>query len=100
MSGMSKHGELRIRKRLGKPRKIAAKLAAAAWEGGYPIKTFTGYFKKYLLHHARYYRTIVRVHKGDIYFFGSDAVLITVWQVPAQYRKQLKDRLPHATDGA
>lgn len=96
---LSKHGELRIRKRLGIPRKAADKLAKQAWTNGHKPSEFTGRFKKYLLYEARTYRSVVKVHKGNIFFFGSDGVLITCWTVPAKFRKQLKDRI-HDTDNS
>ena len=92
MSGMSRHGELRARKRFGLPKHAVEKLAAEAWGVGYPIKTFTGFFKKYLNDHARFYRSVVRVHKGNIFFFDHRGTLITCWTIPQKYKKQYLQR--------
>lgn len=100
MVRVTKHADHRIRKRLGKPRKVADKLAAAAWEHGYPIKTFTGFFKKYLLNQAREYKSVVKVHKGDIFYFRPDGTLITCWAVPTKYRKQYQERIAKSADNA
>lgn len=95
---LSRHGELRARKRLGIPKRTAEKLAAEAYEHGYPIKQFTGFFKKYLNNQARFYRSVVRVHKGNIFFFDHEGVLITCWQIPQQYKKQFIQRTTKADD--
>lgn len=100
MSGMSRHGELRARKRFGLPKHAAEKLSADAWSNGHPIKTFTGFFKKYLNNHARFYRSVVRVHKGNIFFFDHEGTLITCWSIPQQYKKQFNQRTAKAEDAA
>lgn len=90
----------------GKVREAFRKLGHDAWSNGHPIKTFTGFFKKYLNNHARFYRSVVRVHKGNIFFFDHEGTLITCWPIPQQFKKQYVQRTqprqdePHATDGA
>lgn len=95
---LSKHGELRARKRFGIPKKTAEKLAIEAWDQGHHIKVFTGYFKKYLMYQARTYRCVVRVHKGNLFFFDHEGILITCWPIPNQYRKNYKDRIEHVAN--
>lgn len=89
---LSRHGELRARKRLGVSKQVADKLATEAYTSGQHIKEFTGFFKKYLNYHARYYRSVVRVHKMVIYFFDHEGMLITCWQVPNKHKKSYLDR--------
>lgn len=95
---LSRHGELRARKRLGIPKHTAEKLAVEAWDHGHHIKVFTGFFKKYLNNHARFYRSVVRVHKGNIFFFDHEGVLITCWAIPQQYKKQFAQRTAKVDD--
>ncbi len=95
MIPVTKHGDLRVRKRLGLPRKTVEKQAAKAFTDGQPVSAFSGAFKRYLDLQGINFKSVARVYKGNIYFYNKeDNALITCWQVPSKYRKYLKGKAP------
>lgn len=89
---VTKHGDKRMRKRLGLKRKVVEKQAAMAYENGQNQNAFTVSFKKYLDLQAITHGSVIRVYKENMFFFNKGGVLITCWPVPAKFRKNIKDR--------
>lgn len=85
---VTEHGELRVRKRMGLPRKAVEKMAQTALEIGSRHGHFSGSFRRYLDGVYLYQRTAnnLRVYAGYVFLFD-DADLITCWNVPGKFRK-------------
>ncbi|UTC29583.1 hypothetical protein BAMBUS_05250 [Brevundimonas phage vB_BpoS-Bambus] len=81
------HADLRVRKRLGLPRRAVERQAAAALEKGATHSQFSGKFRRYLDGIYLRERTAnnMRVHGGHLYVFVDD-ILITCWPLPADFR--------------
>lgn len=81
------HAELRVRKRMGIPRRAVERQAAAALEKGATHGQFTGKFRRYLdgVFLAERSANNMRVHGGVLYIFR-DQTLITCWALPADFR--------------
>lgn len=86
---ISKHAELRIRKRLGLPKKAVARQVERAIFNGKPPSAFTGGFKRYLDKTAIVHQCRPLVYGGNIFFYRGD-VLVTAWPIPSRFRKHLK----------
>lgn len=84
---ISGHGEERMRKRLGLPRRAAQRTAEKALKDGATHGQFTGSFKRYLdsVFFSNPAINNLRVHAGTLYLFANET-LVTCWQVPTKYR--------------
>ena len=84
-----KHGESRIRERLGLPKKAVGKRADRAVSEGTPRTEFSGSIRRYLdlLFHNSGGRADIRVHDGYV-FIVRDGVVGTMWQLPPKYRNR------------
>lgn len=84
---LTHHGEERMRKRLGLPRKAVARTAEKALREGYTHSQFSGSFKRYLDGVYLKERTAnnLRVYGGHLYLFAGET-LVTCWQVPNKFR--------------
>lgn len=87
---VTRHGEDRVRQRLGLPKRIVDKYVASALESGRSQADFKGAFRKHLDRLGIENHTRPIVHNGFIWIFGADNVLITVYVVPVKFRKYLK----------
>jgi len=89
MASLTKHGEKRIRKRAGIPRRATQKLVDEAKLKGKPASEFKGSFRRYLDFQGITYNTTPVVYNGYIYFFHGN-LLTTMWPIPQSYRKVAK----------
>ena len=89
MANLTKHGEMRMRKRAGVPRRATQKLVDEARAKGKAPTEFKGSFRRYLDLQAITHHTTPIVYNGNIYFFDGD-VLTTMWAIPQIYRKVAK----------
>lgn len=81
------HADLRVRKRLGLPRKAVEKKVTEALKNGATHFQFAGSFRRYLdkVYLTERAATNMRVHNGYLFLFCAND-LITCWQLPAKYR--------------
>lgn len=86
---ISRHGDKRVRERIGIPRKAVAKLSSEALAQGRGQNDFKGSFRKYLDWLGREYLTAPLVHNGYIWIFSHDK-LVTVYPVPNKFRNHAK----------
>lgn len=89
MSNITKHAEKRIRKRLGINKRSAEANYASALKHGKRAKDFKGAFRKYLDFWQKDYFSTAIVYDYAIYFV-KHGDLVTVWPVPAKFRKYIK----------
>ena len=84
---VTEHADLRVRKRLGLPRRAVERQAAAAMEQGATHGQFTGKFRRYLdgVYLRERSANNMRVHAGHLYIFVDD-ILITCWPLPPHFR--------------
>lgn len=84
---VTRHGEKRIRKRIGLPKKTVQRLADAALVEGSRHSDFAGSFRKYLdavyLEHRN--ANNMRVYRGNLFLFNG-STLITCWVLPNRFR--------------
>lgn len=90
MENITRHGEKRLRKRLGATKANAHQRAEDAYFHGTPAKEFVGQFRGYLDSMGMKHKMTPIVYKGNIFIFGANHVLITCWPVDARFRKYLK----------
>lgn len=88
MSGVTKHGEKRMRKRLGLSKAGVDRSFGDALLHGRKHNEFKGRFKKYLDYNAAFYKSEPIVYGQNIYWVSAGK-LITVYQVPAKFKKYL-----------
>lgn len=88
---VTKHGDKRVRQRIGIPRKAVEKLSVAARADGRKPADFTGSFRKYLDWTSREYMSTPLVYHGYIWAFAGDK-LITVYSVPTRFRNHAKEK--------
>lgn len=86
MTNLTKHGEKRLRKRGGIPKRIAPRLAEEALLNGKRQKDFKGAFRGYLDKKGMESGKTPIVYRGQIYFFV-DTTLITMFPIPGKYRE-------------
>jgi len=88
MSELTTHGDKRIRKRLGIPRKAAQSHSDRARKEGFPRTHFTGRLRRYLdkLWHEGGKTHDYRIFNGAVYVFAGET-LITVWVLPQSLKK-------------
>lgn len=81
------HADLRVRKRLGIPRRAVEKQVAQALEHGATHSQFTGKFRRYLdgVFLAERKASNMRVYGGYLYIFAGED-LITCWALPTDFR--------------
>lgn len=89
MSQLTKHGQERLRKRLGLNKKAMERSFQSALEKGKRTSEFKGRFRKYLDAISQEYRTTPVIYGQNIYIVNKENVLITVFQVPSEYKKYL-----------
>lgn len=92
---LTKHGELRLRKRMSIPKKTAPKLARLALKHGKGQEEYKGDFKRYLDHTGMEYGHKPLVYMGTVYIFA-DNVLVTCWGVPNKYHRYMKEDTENA----
>ncbi len=87
MALVTQHGETRMRKRLGLPRKAVARMAEKALREGAQHKQFSGNFRRYLdaVYLAERRANNMRVYGGTLYLFD-DECLITCWVLPHKFQ--------------
>lgn len=86
---MTNHGRYRMRKRLGLGKHATDRALARARERGRATTEFRGSFRAYLNAQSYVHRASALIYGQNIYWLGRDDVLVTVYQVPAKYRKYL-----------
>lgn len=86
---ITNHGEHRMRKRLGLPKRTVDKEFTKALESGKYQKDFTGRFRKYLDRKSIENKSRPIVYKHNIYWVNTNNILITVFPVPREYKKYL-----------
>lgn len=85
---VTRHGEERLRKRVGLPKRIVSKQVIKARQEGKPPEAYKGAFFRYLKYYQIAYKSQPLVYQNVIYFFSNmDGTLITAWQVPRKYMK-------------
>ena len=96
MTAVTRHGERRVRGRLGLPKRAVEAAAERAWTDGYPRRRFTGSIRRYLDKVAAREATdrALRVHGGALYVFDPAGNLVTAWALPAKYAKASARPLP------
>lgn len=84
---VSRHGEQRVRKRMGLSKKAVEKLAYEAMRDGKRRSDFSGSFRRYLdkLWFSNNQVAEIIVHSGFVFIF-INAKLVTMWNVPTKYR--------------
>jgi hypothetical protein len=82
---LSDHSKKRGKERLGLKPKSLQKVSDEAYTNGHTIASFSGSFRRYLDKLAITGKGIIRVHNKSVFIFKAN-VLITVYQVPSQYR--------------
>ncbi len=88
MSNLTDQGEKRMRKRLGLNKSGLEKSFGDALLRGKKHSEFKGAFKRFLDEKAILYRSMPIIHGHNIYWVKGSS-LITVYQVPARFRKYL-----------
>lgn len=89
MTGITDHGEKRMRKRLGLSKNSLDKSFGDALLYGRKPHEFKGRFKKFLDGKAMVHHAQPIVYGQNIYWVSGKGELITVYQVPANLRKYL-----------
>lgn len=100
---VSRHGDDRVRERLGLPRKAVEREAAKALEHGRPRTEFSGSFRRYLdalFHQGEYRAAEMRVHNQYLFLFASDHTLITAWLLPVKWRRRKAINQPDEVQAA
>lgn len=90
---VSKHALKQVHKRLGVPMKAVQKLAEKAWGEGKEHKDFKGSLHRYLskLYHSHDNAVnAYRILDTYLFFFTPEGVLVTAYQLPDRYKKQLQ----------
>lgn len=84
---ITNHADLRVRKRLGLPRKAVEKKVREALLNGATHFQFAGSFRRYLdkVYLTERAATNMRVHAGYLFLFNAND-LITCWPLPSKYR--------------
>ena len=82
------HAEGRFKERVGLPKRLATKNAAAALERGVTHGETSGRLRRYFdkLYHFNETANNIRVYCGNVYIFHFDT-LITVYPLPHDLRK-------------
>lgn len=86
---VTKHGERRVRKRLGIPKKIVNREVEQAFRYGVHYSHFSGELLGYLEKVANSQPNAdfnVRVFRGTVYVFRHDK-LVTAWPIPGRFRR-------------
>ncbi len=88
MIHVSVHGNKRVRRRCGVPKKTVNKLAEEAFEKGLTHGETTGSLNKYITGVYFYNKTAnnIRVYRDKVFIFAGQS-LITVLNLPARYHK-------------
>lgn len=91
---LTRHGRSRGKQRVGLNENALMRTAAIARSEGLHAKDTAGSLRRYLdklmiTHKGR----VPRIHSGKIFVFGSDNVLVTVLELPHQYRRAAADCL-------
>lgn len=95
MTSVTRHGERRVRGRLGLPKRAVEAAAERAWAEGNPRRRFTGSIRRYLDRvAAREPNRALRVHGTALYIFDPAGNLVTAWPLPAKYAKAAARSLP------
>ena len=87
---VSAHAEERMTERLGIKKSATDRMAQRAFERGSDHSQYSGSFRRYLdkliLSH-NYSAKAIKIFGEHIYLFGNNMTLITVLQVPTEYKK-------------
>ena len=87
---ISNHARQRINKRCGLPKKTVERNAKKALAAGISHNESTGRLKKYFdylyLSHGEYGCGKIRIYNDYVYLFNNSDSLITVFQLPNEYR--------------
>lgn len=87
---VSDHGEKRLRKRFGVPKRSVRRLAVAALKEGKTPDELDGRLAKYLKRKIKPGpNRQARLYRGYVFLFANEN-LITVWQLPGSLRRQMK----------
>ena len=86
---ITRHGEARLRERMGVPKKAVARLAERALAEGKTHGEFAGAIKRYLDGVFLEYRnaTNMRVYAQHLFIFAGEK-LITAWLLPSKFRNR------------
>lgn len=88
MTALTRHGIARARERLGLGKSASARRAGIALDRGIGPDDVGGNFRAWLLGAAmRNPGSVARVHGGQVFIFGSGLELVTVFPVPADFRR-------------
>lgn len=81
------HADMRLRKRMGLPRKAVDRMVAKALAEGAGHGDFSGSFRRYLdrVYLKERHANNMRVLGGYLYLFAGTS-LITCWPIPPKYR--------------
>ena len=84
---VTQHGEKRVRKRMGLPKRAVQKLAERALTEGVDHGSFSGSFKRYLdgVFLSKQNADNLRVFHGFLFLFSCET-LITCWPLPNRFR--------------
>lgn len=91
---VTKHASLRMRKRLGIPKKSVNKISTKAYWLGVGESQVSGVLKKYIQekNEKGYVFRTYKIYGNDIYVFDQ-LILITVMHIPGRYQKYLNNTL-------
>ena len=94
-ANLTRHGEMRITKRKGLPKKAVARACSRALECGTRRADTKGRLRKYLDQKWHVYgeKAEYIVYGQDVYVFSGDEKLITVFPVPSNLAKDCKKML-------
>lgn len=103
MMELTKHGEERIRKRIGINKKSINKMKKLAFDKGVAHKDVIGSLKKYYdyLFFKNKTATNVRIYSNYVWIFTNDK-LVTVFPMPNKYKNvinKINKRLNNETNG-
>ena len=91
-TGVSRHGSDRMRQRIGFNKRAVERTAKIAYLKGITNKNISGSFRRYLDEVAAKEGNIqIRIHGNYVYLFGLNGVLVTVLEVPRQFRQVVKN---------
>lgn len=100
MAKLTDHGSDRLKERVGLGKSAQARMAKRALKEGLSPTEFSGKARRYLdkivLNEDHIGRKTVRVYGEFVFVFGSGHVLITVWNLPNEFRaaaNKLKSRV-------
>lgn len=85
---ITNHGEYRVRKRAGVPKKAVEKMAQRALKEGVSREEFSGSLRRYLdgsYNHYNQEANNIRVWSEKVWIFADD-ILITVLDLPQRYK--------------